>query len=163
MAQQGAWVEIEGLKQLQSQLKQVPEKIKRNELYRILRNVTVPVEKAMKSEVSKIEADAHAAGRETTGNLFDAIGKIRGKSKEYLNIQVAPRARGNYKGWHAHLVNFGTKTRSTKKGKNRGAARENNFAQRAFDRTLNSVRPDFEAQVANSTERLLKQNIVPKF
>ncbi len=162
MAQQGVWMEVHGLKELQSQLKQVPEKIKRNELYRILRNVTGPVEDAMRAEVTKIERAAQAKGRETTGNLYDAIGRIRGKSKEYLNLQVAPRVRGNYRGWHAHLVNFGTKVRQTKMGWNRGAARENNFAQRAFDRTINQVRPDFEAQVAKSTERLLKQNIVPK-
>lgn len=155
------WMEVEGLKALQSQLKQVPERIKRNELYRILRNVTGPVEKAMRDEVTKIEMAAQAAGRETTGNLYDAIGRIRGKSKEYLNIQVAPRVKGNYKGYHAHLVNFGTKVRKTRKGYNRGAARENNFAQRAFDRTLNMVRPEFEAQVAKSTERLLKKEIKP--
>jgi len=98
------------------------------------------VEDAMRAEVTKIERAAQAN----------------------LNLQVAPRVRGNYRGWHAHLVNFGTKVRQTKMGWNRGAARENNFAQRAFDRTINQVRPDFEAQVAKSTERLLKQNIVPK-
>lgn len=162
MAQQGIWAEVQGLKELQSQLRQVPERIKRNELYRILRNVTGPVENAMRAEVTAIEMAAQAAGRDTTGNLYDAIGSIRGKSKEYLNLQVAPRARGKYKGWHAHLVNFGTKSRRTKRGFNRGAARENNFAQRAFDKTINQVRPNFEAQVAKSTERLMKQNIVPK-
>lgn len=157
-----AWVQVEGLQELQSQLKRLPERIKKNELYRILRNVTGPVEEAMRSEVTKIELAAHAAGRDTTGNLYDAIGRIRGKSKEYLNVQVAPRVKGKYRGYHAHLVNFGTKIRKTRKGYRRGAARENNFAQRAWDRTVNSVKPNFEAQVAKSMERMIKQNLTPK-
>jgi len=162
MAQPSSYVEIEGFKRLESQLKQLPEKVKRTTLYRILRDVTGPVEKAVLAEVNKIERDAEAAGRQTTGNLYDAIGKIQGKSKEYVNIQVAPRAKGKFRGWHAHLVHFGTKTRKTKKGWSRGAAKENLFMERAFQKTLTQVRPDFENKIAKEIEKLAKQNILPK-
>jgi hypothetical protein len=120
------------------------------------------VEDAMKHEVAQIQERAFSEGRPTTGNLYDAIGRIRGKSQEFINVQVAPRAKRGFKGGHAHLVNFGTKVRSTKKGFNRGAARENNFSERAYNKTRASVTAEMEKQVAKSTERLLKQNIVPK-
>ena len=152
------------MKELQSQLKQVPEKIKKNELYRILRNVTGPVEDAMKHEVAQIQEKAFSEGRPTTGNLYDAIGRIRGKSQEFINVQVAPRGkRRGYKGGHAHLLNFGTKIRTTRKGLNRGKATANNFSERAFNKTRAAVTAQMEKQVAKSIERLLKENIVPKY
>ena len=163
MAEQTFTMEIEGLKELQSQLKQVPEKIKKNELYRILRNVTGPVEDAMRHEVAQIQEKAFSEGRPTTGNLYDAIGRIRGKSQEFVNIQVAPRAKRGFKGGHAHLVNFGTKVRATRTGANRGAARENNFSERAYNKTRSAVTLQMEKQIAKSTERLLKKNIIPKY
>lgn len=162
MAAPALTMDIQGLRELQSQLKQVPEKIKKNELYRILRNVTGPVEDAMKHEVAQIQEKAFSEGRPTTGNLYDAIGRIRGKSQEFINVQVAPRAKRGFKGGHAHLVNFGTKVRSNRKGANRGAARENNFSERAYRKTRAAVTAEMEKQVAKSTERLMKQNIVPK-
>ena len=161
MANNGMWMNVEGLDTLQSQLKQLPEKIKKNELYRILRNVTGVVEDAARAEVAKIERDAEAAGRQTTGNLYDAIGRIRGKSKEYVNVQVAPRAKGNYRGWHAHLVHFGTVNRTTKKGWKRGAATANPFMERAFNKTLSQVKPKFEMEIAKSTEKLFKKHVFP--
>jgi len=161
MAQQGIWVDVQGLKDLQSQLKQLPEKVKKTELYRILRNVTGPVEDAMKAEVTKIEMDAMSAGRNPTGNLYDAIGRIRGKSKDFVNMQVAPRAKGKYKGGHAHLVHFGTKNRKTKKGWSRGAGTSNPFAERAFRKSYSMVKPKFESEIAKSTEKLIKKNIIP--
>lgn len=162
MAKDGLTLEIEGMKELISQLKQVPEKIKKNELYRILRNVTGPVEDAMKHEVAQIQEKAFSEGRPTTGNLYDAIGRIRGKSQEFINVQVAPRAKRGFKGGHAHLVNFGTKNRATKKGWNRGAARANNFSERAYNKTRAAVTKEMEKQVAKSTERLIQRNIIPK-
>lgn len=116
----------------------------------------------MKHEVAQIQERAFSEGRPTTGNLYDAIGRIRGKSQEFINVQVAPRAKRGYKGGHAHLVNFGTKVRSTRKGANRGAAKANNFAERAYNSTRAQVTVQMEKQVAKSTERLIQRNIQPK-
>jgi hypothetical protein len=176
-------MDIQGLRELQSQLKQLPEKAKRQRLLAIIKNVTGPVLSAAQREVNAIEMAAQSAGRLTTGNLYGSLGFVTGRSKEYPNIQVAPRvsgraetywrkrsssggrrkSAGSFNGFHAHLVHFGTGARKTRKGFNRGSGSGNPFMQRAFDKTLPSVRPNFEAAIAKEVERLAKQNIVPKF
>lgn len=183
MARQGIWMEVEGMKQLQSQLRQLPEKAKRSRLISIIKNVTGPVLKAAQGEVSKIESAAQAQGRLTTGNLYDSLGFVTGKSKDYINVQVAPRVSGRasvywkkrsqadgrkkgggnkFSGFHAHLVHFGTKGRKTNKGYRRGAAKANPYMERAFNKTLSGVRSNFEARVAKEIEFLAKKNIIPK-
>lgn len=146
--------EVQGLEKFEQIMKGLSDKMRRSEMYSLIRNVAGPVEKAAKQEAAKIESDAWTNHRRiNTGNLEASIGRIRGKSKEYLNIQVAPRARGRFKGFHAQLVQFGTDTRRTKKGANRGKMDPNPFMQRAFDKTLNGVRGNFEKQVAKKIQK----------
>lgn len=56
-----------------------------------------------------------------TGNLKKSIGVFPSKSsqrraKEMAGIWVGPRLGKAYKGYHAHLIEFGTKDRTPKKG-----------------------------------------------
>lgn len=146
--------EVQGLEQFEKIMKGLPEKMRRKEIYNVIRNVAGPVEKAAKLEAQKIEADAWSNHRRmNTGNLEDSIGRIKGKSKDFINTQVAPRAKGRFKGFHAQLVQFGTKGRANKKGQNRGSMTANPFMQRAFDKTLNGVRAEFERQIAKKIEK----------
>lgn len=150
------WVEVQGLKEFENQLKRLDESMQRKQIMSLIRRVAGPVEKAAKLEAAMIETRALQAGRITTGNLEDSIGRIRGKAKEYPNIQVAPRAKGRFKGFHAQLVQFGTSVRKTRTGANRGAAKPDPFMTRAFNKTLNSVRADFEKQIAKQVEKNAK-------
>jgi len=104
---------------------------------------------------------AFSEGRFPTGNLMESIGNITGRSKEYPNIQVGPRAKGRFKGAHAQLIQFGTKNRKNRYGKNRGKVTANPFMQRAFDKTFPRVKSDFEKQVAKEVERIARQELRP--
>jgi hypothetical protein len=170
------------MKELQSQLKQLPEKAKRSRLISIIKSVTGPVLDAARAEVNAIELAAQSEGRLTTGNLYGSLGQVVGRSKEYPNVQVAPRVSGNsatywrkrsasggrrkssgsFAGFHAHLVHFGTSARKTTKGWRRGSAAANPFMERAFRKTLPGVKANFESRVAKEVENLAKKNILPK-
>ncbi len=146
------------LKAWETMLKKMPEKMRRKEIMKIIRNVSGPAEKAAKTEAAMIEARAWQEHRRiNSGNLERSIGRIQGKSKDFLNIQVAPRAKSGFKGFHAHLVHFGTKNRNNKKGQNRGSMPANDFMRRAFDKSLNQVRADFERKIAKQTEKYFKE------
>lgn len=147
--------EVQGLDQFEKIMKGLSDKMRRSQMYSLIRNVAGPVEKAAKQEAAKIESDAWSKHKRiNSGNLEESIGRIRGKSKDYLNIQVAPRAKGRFKGFHAQLVQFGTTDRRNKKGQNRGKMDPNPFMQRAFDKTLSGVRANFEKQIAKKIEKL---------
>tara|TARA_R110000822_G_scaffold15064_2_gene52436 strand:+ start:360 stop:818 length:459 start_codon:yes stop_codon:yes gene_type:complete len=146
--------EVQGLEQFERIMKGLSEKMRRAEMFNLIRKVAGPVEKAAKQEAAQIESQAWSQyGRINSGNLEESIGRIRGKSKEFLNVQVAPRAKGRFKGFHAQLVQFGTDGRTNKKGQNRGKMTANPFMKRAFDKTLNGLRGDFEKQVAKKIEK----------
>ncbi len=155
------WTEVEGLDKLMAQLKKMPEKAKRTTLLKIMRRVTGPVADAARAEVAQIQEKAFSEGRFPTGNLYDSIGNITGRSKEFPNIQIGPRAKGNYKGWHGHLVHYGTGQRTNKYGQNRGAVRANPYMERAFKKTFPSVKPNFEKEVAREVERIAKETLKP--
>ncbi|AWW32176.1 hypothetical protein DN752_19645 [Echinicola strongylocentroti] len=145
-------------------MKGLPEKLKRKKLLQLIRKVTGPVEKAAKLEVQMIERRAWTEeGRATTGNLEASIGRIRGKSKEFPNIQVAPRAKGKFQGGHGHLVHFGTKKRygSARRGLSgryyRGAVKPNPYMKRAFDKTFNQSRAQFEKDMARYLQQELNK------
>lgn len=142
------------LKEFEKMMKGLNEKMRRRKLLQIIRSVAGPAEKAARQEVAMIEREAWVREKRiTTGNLEGSIGRFAGKSKEYPNVMVGARAKGSYKGWHGHLVHDGTKNRRTKKGISRGAAKPDPFMQRAFDKTRNQVRADFEKQVAKYIEK----------
>lgn len=147
-------IEVQGLKEFEKMMKSLPMKMRRRKILQIIRSVAGPVEKAAKQEAAMIESNAWVNHkRMNSGNLEASIGRIAGKSKDYVNIMVAPRAKGRYQGFHAHLVQFGTASRANKKGSNRGVMPANNFMGRAFDKTLNNVRSDFERQIAKQVEK----------
>lgn len=141
----------------------MPDKAKRSTLLKIIRRVTGPVVEAAKHEVAQIQENAFAEGRFPTGNLLASIGNITGRSKEFPNIQVGPRAKGQFKGAHAQLIQFGTKNRRNKYGSNRGKVTANPFMERAFKKTFPAVKSDFEKQVAKEVEKIARQELKPRY
>jgi len=88
--------EIEGFAEFQRKIEQLPDKMKRNELNKVLRRVAKPTVAAAKRHVPVKE-----------GRLQRSIGTITGKSRTYPNILVGPRAKGKHGGFHGALVEFG--------------------------------------------------------
>jgi HK97 gp10 family phage protein len=132
-------------------LKKYQRSLTRNELLRITRKSIKPVLVQAKNEVARIERTSREGN--TTGNLWESLGNITGRSKEFVNVQIGARAKRGFKGWHAHLLEFGTSRRSTKRGANRGAAKPRPFMKPAFDKTFPAVKATFENNVAQYAQK----------
>lgn len=65
-----------------------------------------------------------------TGNLKRSIGI---KSAKRSGVVFAGPRRGKYKGYHAHMLEYGTKLRNTDSGANRGRIVTNGFLRRTYE------------------------------
>jgi HK97 gp10 family phage protein len=77
-----------------------------------------------------------------TGNLADSIGVEKPNIKRTTEIgmvHVGPRRSSKHRGFHAHLVEYGTKDRVTKDGVRTGVMPKQPFIKPAFDQMSGSV------------------------
>ena len=75
-----------------------------------------------------------------THNLVDSIGVTKEPARTLTSravgqVQAGPRRKGKYKGYHAHMIEYGTTVRETKSGANRGLVTPEPFMQPAFEQT----------------------------
>lgn len=139
-------VEIQGFAELQAKLKQLPDKVTRREMLKVLGQVANPTVKAATNEAPKSKKQHIISGKRARkvidpGNLKKSIGKITGKrglGKENAVLYVGPRSKGKKNdGWYGMFVNKGTKKQKA-----------NPFMQRAYEQTKGGVTADAEAKVA---------------
>jgi hypothetical protein len=131
--------------------------LNRRELIMLIKRSIKPTLEATQQEANRIEKEAKSKGRIPTGNLADSIGFITGRSKEFVNIQVGPRVKGKWKGFHGHWVEFGTGDRKTNKGVRRGIAKPNPYMKPAFDRSYKQSSTNFKNEVAIYVENKVNQ------
>lgn len=153
---------IEGIDRLSKQLKSLPDKMKRSTLLKILRSGSRPLIDAAKHELAQIMEKGFSEGRFPTGNLYNSIGHITGRSIEHPNIQVGARVKRGFKGFHAHWIQYGTMNRRNRKGF-RGKVPANPFMDRALATVRSQVAASLAKSVAKEVERIAKQTIVPKY
>lgn len=111
---------------------------------------------AVKPTVTKAKLTAPEG---PTGNLVDSIGVVKDRSKglKELGIIYAGPRRGRYKGYAAHLVEFGTKQRSTQKGANRGVMPAKPFMEPAWETTRSAVLDDINNQTVRKVTAFMKR------
>ena len=109
-----------------------------------------------------VEAEKLSAPEGPTGNLVDSIGVIKtpiGRAGALGEINVGPR-RGRYKGYAAHLVEYGTRRRNFK-GANRGVMPKRPFAQPSWERTkgrvVNGINQHLGRHLYNFMRRTIKK------
>jgi hypothetical protein len=113
-------VRVEGIDNVLSKLRQLPDKLTRNILLQAYRKSTKPMIKSIRSKTPRAKTALKridAKGNEQVyqpGNLAKSIGNITGKSKVYPNILVGARAGVTRKndGFYAHFVHEGHRTAS---------------------------------------------------
>lgn len=144
-----ALFEIEGFPQLQAKIKQLPDKIKKREMLKILRAVAKPTVQAAKAEAPVGERehkryskrDGGVIATYQPGNLKKSIGNITGKrgmARVNAVIYVGPRSKGRKNdGYYGGMVHGGTKFQKA-----------NKFMDRAFNRTQGQVTEDAAAKTA---------------
>lgn len=168
--------EVTGFAELQNKIKQIPDKVKKRELLKILGQVANQTVKAARSQVRDSKAVHTQSGKRSykrinPGNLRKSIGKIvgrRGQAKVNAVLYVGPRAKGRKNdGWYGMMVHGGhdivdrkTTRRQRKNAKRRGTGIKskvaaNPFMDRAFAITKGQVSNDAERRIKNYLDRQL--------
>lgn len=94
-----------------------------------------------------------------TGNLADSIGIVKlKKGRELGGIEVGPRRGGGFLGYAGHLVEFGTKRRTTKRtGANRGIMPKKRFVLPAWEQTNSQILGTVEKELSDQVTKYLKR------
>ena len=125
---------ITGLEEIDKLLKQLPETVARNITRRALVRAAKVVEKEMRARAP--------VGK--TGNLKASIGQVgvRGLPGGGQARQVGALKGGRFKGYHAHLVEFGTST-----------AAPHPFIRPAWDETRTAALKILVAELGKGVEK----------
>lgn len=109
-----------------------------------------------------VEKEKSLAPEGLTGNLVDSIGAVRTSIKRagvIGEVKVGPRKRGQYTGFAGHLVEFGTRRRSNRRGANRGIMPATPFAQPAFNQTKTQVERSIAEQIGKKLLARMKKTL----
>lgn len=148
-------IEIEGFAELHQKIKQLPDKVKRREVLKILGQVANSTVKAARGEAPKSDRPHVQAGKRTykiinPGNLKKSIGKItgkRGSAKINAVLYVGPRSKGRVNdGWYGGFVHGGTVKQDP-----------NPFMERAYEQTKGLVTADAEKKVAAYVQKQINR------
>lgn len=143
-----AKMEMIGFKALDKLLSDLPPKVSRLVQRKVVTAMSTPVLKAyrrnVKSLVGKVTgrlAQAPARKIKTYPRTQSVVGIVGPKLKVGGRQKVAP---------HAHLVEFGTKPRSTKAGKKTGSMPAFSPLRKAYDTNLPSLKRIAQRKMAES-------------
>lgn len=147
-------IKVTGINEIDAVLKGLPDQVNN----KVMQAANVYAAKPL------IEKAKLLAPEGPTGSLVDSIGAIKSPSASSTQgvgqIQVGPRRRGGYKGFHGHLVEYGTKTRSTRTSNaNRGRMTANPFMEKAFDQTKDEVLKRINDGVGKALYSFMKRTI----
>lgn len=107
-----------------------------------------------------------------TGNLARSIGRVRmsiRKAQEIGEVRVGPRIGGGHKGYHGHLVEFGSKNRPPGGWYARFAnahpttAQPHPFLQPAFNQTVNQVQNDIGKNLVVAMRNVMRAKLGKAF
>lgn len=133
-----------GDKEIQAVLKELPQALADKAIGTANMNAAKPL----------VEKEKQLAP-DDTGALVDSIGAYRAPKKaQRLGLVVAgAQRRGKYKGFHAHLVEFGTRERK------RGRMPKQPFAKPAFDATQTKVQGLIHTELSKIVQRVMKKHL----
>lgn len=143
-------ISLTGVKEIDGLLKAMPKEL----THQVLGAAHLAAAKPL------IEKEKLLAPEGPTGNLVDSIGGIKTSIKRADSlgeVKVGPRRSRPYKGFAGHLVEFGTKSRQTRKGANRGIMPAEPFAEPAFNQTSKVVTDGIAVQIARKLVSLMKR------
>lgn len=150
--------EIEGFDTLNRKIKLLPDKVKRREMLKILRQVAKPTVAAARSHAPTgnkphkrySRRDGSVLAEYNPGNLKKSIGNItgrRGKARTNAVLYVGPRSKGRkYDGYYGGMVHGGTKFQKA-----------NPFMDRAYSQTKGLVTKDAEQKVAAAIQKQINK------
>jgi HK97 gp10 family phage protein len=145
-------ISVTGVREIDKVLKELPKQM----THAILGSAHVAAAKPL------VEKAKLTAPEGPTGNLVDSIGAVKTSIKRadaIGQVFVGPRRKGRYKGYHGHMVEFGTKRRKTKKGANRGVMPAKPFMKPSFESTKNEVERQIATQIGRVVVRTMRRHL----
>lgn len=97
-----------------------------------------------------------------TGNLVDSIGTQATGFKNQRALgetHTGPRRGRGQRGFAGHLVEYGTKTRKTKKGANRGKMTAKPFMEPAWEATKGKVESSINDEVGKALVKFMRKTL----
>ena len=98
--------------------------------------------------------------RSRTMNLYQSLGFVKqpkGGNSNYVTAKVGARKYRPYKGFHGHLIDAGTATRSTRKGYNRGRMPATHFFTSAVESTEFKVSSEMISAMKAELEKEIRE------
>ena len=144
-------IEIKGFAELEAKIKQLPDKVKRAEMLKILGQVANPTVSAARANAPQSKKEHLISGKRTRkvvqpGNLKKSIGKITGKrglGKQNAVLYVGPKSKGKKNdGWYGMFVEKGTVKQQS-----------NPFMNRAYEQTKGGVTANAEVKVTKYIQK----------
>jgi len=141
-------VEITGFAELKRKISQLPDRVKRREMLKILGQVANPTVKAVRS-FTPVGKRKHTRDNAEPGNLRKSIGKRtgrKGRERKDAVIYVGPKLKGRYKGWYGHFIAGGTVN-----------IQANDFSAKGFNQTKGRVTADAEARTVKYIQKQINR------
>lgn len=155
-------ISITGLKEIDRTLKALPKELQHKLLTQAHRAAAKPL----------VEREKLLAPEGPTGTLIDSIGVTTTpikKANTIGEIRVGPRRKRPHRGFHGHLVEFGTKERFLKgrgkyaAGTSRGVMPAKPFAAPAFQQTKGIIPDRIREQIARKMVNRMKRELGSAF
>lgn len=144
-------VRLTGVQEIDRVLKGLPKQIN----HRVL-------QAAHAGAVKKtVDAAKLLAPEGPTGHTIDSIGVTKpsfSKATEMGIVEAGPR-RGRFKGNIAHLIEYGTRSRTNKRGANRGVMPKKPFMLPAWEKTKSAVLASINTNIGQALWRFMKRTI----
>lgn len=149
-------VQVKGDKDLKRLFEILPAKVNKKILLAAFRKGAKPLIKESRQNVPVDE-----------GDLKRSIGTVTAKPKNRNKaaVRVGPRIgkAKNAKGYHGHLIEFGTAPRKTKSGKFTGSTPANPFMSPAWESKKDEVQREINENIGEVVEKVIKSTLKRKF
>lgn len=123
--------------------------------------------KAAKPYVSTIRANLLSViDSSRSGNLYKSIGTKATKSLLNTQLLIGFRTFGKYSGYHAHLIEHGTKKRFYKRTKNiifktkknTGKLKATHFFQKSYDSDSQTIEKNIKGSMVKSLDKFVQKH-----
>lgn len=150
-------MKVTGVKEIDTVLRNMPKQL----THKVLQTANAAAGK------HTVNAAKLLAPEGPTGRLIDSIGVVKspmGRANNLGEISIGPR-RGRYKGFAAHLVEYGTVNRKLlgrgkyKQGTKRGIMPRKPFMEPAWSRTQDKVRGSINNEVGRVLYNFMRKTI----
>lgn len=98
-----------------------------------------------------------------TDNLINSIGIVKERNiidgKALGQIQIGPRRKGKYKGWHGHLLEYGHKSRKKEGGKGKDFVPAHPFMEPGSDQTREVVLARINTSIGTKVTQFIKRTV----